>query len=331
MHDGLPWSHAHVPAHPEPRPGRGPGRRTRSRASPSSPARPAPASRSWWMPCPSWWAPGATATWCARAPNGPWWRPVAEGGFEAWRAFLAERGLPEEQPVVLRREIAAGGRSRAWLNGGACSLADLREAGRIWMRLTSQHDHQSLMAEERHLGLLDEVLGIRPDLAREAAEVREAQARLAARKRSESQRGRAPGVAGGADRRPGQAGPPSRGMGSAARRSASPCATRCTWKQPSGRAPRRCARPCASWRTRTGPRPAPPPSSPRPRPRWTGPALGPAGTGGSPGPGPGPGHPLVPGGRGPHRGPGDPPGPVREAGPPPPLRARRARRPASRP
>ena len=113
---------------------------------------------------------------------------VAEGGFEAWRAFLAERGLPEEQPVVLRREVSAGGRSRAWINGGACSLADLREAGRIWMRLTSQHDHQSLMTEERHLGLLDEVLCLRPDLAREAAEVREAQARLAARQRSESQR-----------------------------------------------------------------------------------------------------------------------------------------------
>jgi DNA repair protein RecN (Recombination protein N) len=57
------------------------------------------------------------------------------------------------------------------------------------MRLTSQHDHQSLMAEERHLGLLDEVLGIRPDLSPEATGVKEAQARLAARKRSESQRG----------------------------------------------------------------------------------------------------------------------------------------------
>jgi DNA repair protein RecN (Recombination protein N) len=114
---------------------------------------------------------------------------VADGNFGAWSGFLAERGLPEEQPVVLRREVAASGRSRAWINGGACSLADLREAGRIWMRLTSQHDHQSLMAEERHLGLLDEVLGLRPDLGGECAQVREAQARLAARKRSESQRG----------------------------------------------------------------------------------------------------------------------------------------------
>ena len=114
---------------------------------------------------------------------------VAEGSFDAWEAFLAERGLPAEQPVVLRREVTSNGRSRAWINGGACSLTDLREAGRIWMRLTSQHDHQSLMAEDRHLGLLDEVLGIRPDLSAPTAEVKEAQARLAARKRSESQRG----------------------------------------------------------------------------------------------------------------------------------------------
>lgn len=113
---------------------------------------------------------------------------VVDGAFEAWRAFLSDRGLPEEQPVVLRREVAANGRSRAWINGGACSLTDLREAGRIWMRLTSQHDHQSLLAEDRHLGLLDEVLGIHPDLSAQAGAVREAQARLAARKKSESQR-----------------------------------------------------------------------------------------------------------------------------------------------
>ena len=106
---------------------------------------------------------------------------VADGSFGAWQGFLAGRGLPEEQPVVLRREVAANGRSRAWINGGACSLTDLREAGRIWMRLTSQHDHQSLMAEERHLGLLDEGLGIRPELQDLGPAVREAQARLAAR------------------------------------------------------------------------------------------------------------------------------------------------------
>jgi len=112
---------------------------------------------------------------------------VVEGRFEAWRTFLLDRGLPEEQPVVLRREVGQG-RSRSWINGASCSLGDLREAGRLWMRLTSQHDHQSLLGEERHLTLIDEVLGIEPCLEAEAVAVREAEAALKARRRSEAER-----------------------------------------------------------------------------------------------------------------------------------------------
>ena len=113
---------------------------------------------------------------------------VVEGSFEAWRAFLETRGLPDELPVVLRREVGTNNRSRGWINSAACSMADLREAGRIWMRLTSQHDHQSLLSEERHLALLDETLGIQADLSAEAGAVREAEARLKARRRSEAER-----------------------------------------------------------------------------------------------------------------------------------------------
>lgn len=113
---------------------------------------------------------------------------VIEGRFEAWTLFLEARGLPGEQPVVLRREVSAAGRSRAWINGAACALGDLREAGRLWMRLTSQHDHQSLMAEERHLSLLDEVLGLEADLGAEAEALRGAEGALKARRRSEQAR-----------------------------------------------------------------------------------------------------------------------------------------------
>ncbi len=113
---------------------------------------------------------------------------VVEGRFEEWAAFLSERGFPEEQPVVLRREVSSAGRSRAWINGSACALADLREAGRLWMRLASQHDHQSLLSEERHLALLDEVLGLDPDLTEAVQAVREADLVLKARRRSESER-----------------------------------------------------------------------------------------------------------------------------------------------
>ena len=112
---------------------------------------------------------------------------VVEGPFETWQAFLAGRGLPEEQPVVLRREVGSG-RSRAWINGASVALGDLREAGRLWMRLTSQHDHQSLLGEDRHLALVDEVLGITPDLEPLVAAVREAEAALKARQRSEAER-----------------------------------------------------------------------------------------------------------------------------------------------
>ncbi|MCE1230025.1 MAG: DNA repair protein RecN [Firmicutes bacterium] len=113
---------------------------------------------------------------------------VVEGAFEGWSAFLEGKGLPLEQPVVLRREVGAQGRSRAWINGAPCNLGDLKEAGRLWMRLTSQHDHQSLLSEERHLALLDEALGLRPDLSALAEAVREAEAALKARRRSESER-----------------------------------------------------------------------------------------------------------------------------------------------
>ncbi|HWQ08920.1 MAG TPA: AAA family ATPase, partial [Holophaga sp.] len=113
---------------------------------------------------------------------------LVDGHFDAWSAFLAGRGLPEEQPVILRREVGTNNRSRSWINGAACTLGDLKEAGRIWMRLASQHDHQSLLSEERHLALFDETLGLQPELGPEAEAVREAEGRLKARRRSESER-----------------------------------------------------------------------------------------------------------------------------------------------
>jgi DNA repair protein RecN (Recombination protein N) len=115
---------------------------------------------------------------------------VVEGDALAWTAFLNDRGLPMEHPVVLRREVSAAGRSRAWINGSACALQDLRDASRLWIRLTSQHDHQALLGEERHLALLDEVMGLHPDLGGVATAVREAEAALAARRRSEADRER---------------------------------------------------------------------------------------------------------------------------------------------
>jgi DNA repair protein RecN (Recombination protein N) len=115
---------------------------------------------------------------------------VVDGSFENWDRLLKEKGLPPEQPVVLRREVGANGRSRAWINGSPVTLSDMRDASRIWLRLTSQHDHQSLLSEDRHLGLFDEIVGVCVDLSTEANAVKEAETRLRARKNSEANRER---------------------------------------------------------------------------------------------------------------------------------------------
>ncbi|MFM8430370.1 MAG: hypothetical protein ACKN95_05145, partial [Holophagaceae bacterium] len=85
---------------------------------------------------------------------------------------------------------SSAGRSRAWINQSVCSLGDLKEIGRLWMRLMSQHDHQNLLNEERHLALLDEVLGIEAELSPLVNQVQQDQLALRARQRSEADRER---------------------------------------------------------------------------------------------------------------------------------------------
>src|SRR4030088_2277240 len=55
-----------------------------------------------------------------------------EGVFdldEQLRLRFAERLAPDAEEVVLARRVGADGRTRAYLNGGSASVAELREAG----------------------------------------------------------------------------------------------------------------------------------------------------------------------------------------------------------
>ena len=56
-------------------------------------------------------------------------------GHPVW-AFLEEKGLPAEpgEDVVLRRQLGADGRSRAFVNDQAVGIAVLREIGRASCR-----------------------------------------------------------------------------------------------------------------------------------------------------------------------------------------------------
>ncbi len=75
------------------------------------------------------------------------------------RSWLAERDLDSEGPCILRRVITAEGRSRAYINGTPCPLADLKTLGELLIDIHSQHEHQSLLKPDNHRRLLDACAG----------------------------------------------------------------------------------------------------------------------------------------------------------------------------
>lgn len=70
---------------------------------------------------------------------------------------LEEAGIPWEpgEPLVVARTVGADGRSRAHVNGSLASLALLARLGEHLVEVSSQHQHQGLLREETHRGLLD--------------------------------------------------------------------------------------------------------------------------------------------------------------------------------
>ena len=69
---------------------------------------------------------------------------------------LAQHGLePEEGLLILRREIAASGRGRVWVNGAASTVSLLSELGAHLVDLHGQHEHQSLLQSRQQRALLD--------------------------------------------------------------------------------------------------------------------------------------------------------------------------------
>jgi DNA repair protein RecN (Recombination protein N) len=75
-------------------------------------------------------------------------------------SFLDERGIDADEPlVVLKREIASAGRTRAWVNGSAVSAALLAEIGRHLVNLHGQHEAQTLLDAESQRYILDAFAG----------------------------------------------------------------------------------------------------------------------------------------------------------------------------
>jgi len=81
------------------------------------------------------------------------------------RVTTVEAHLVESSgEVILRREITAQGRSRAFIDGVAVTSAALRERCSRVVELHGQHEHQRLLDPTTHLPLLDGVAGL-TDLA----------------------------------------------------------------------------------------------------------------------------------------------------------------------
>lgn len=76
------------------------------------------------------------------------------------KAWLCGRELEtDDEECILRRVITKEGRSRAFINGSPCTLADLKALGDTLADIHSQHEHQSLLKRDTHRKLLDEFAG----------------------------------------------------------------------------------------------------------------------------------------------------------------------------
>lgn len=107
-------------------------------------------------------------------------KATVEGVFDIGQrsdvsALADERGIEvDDDTLVLKREIAANGRGRAWINGTTVTASVLAEMGRELVNLHGQHDAQTLLDNESQRRILDAFGGAE----KQAALVRESHKEL---------------------------------------------------------------------------------------------------------------------------------------------------------
>lgn len=126
-------------------------------------------------------------------------RAVVEAVFEpedapALRASLEARGLEaDEAGLVIRREVAAEGAGRVFVNGSPSTVGTLKEILDDVVEIHGQHEHHGLLSTERHLDLLDtygDCAEARERVGEAHARVEGARGRLAALRETERERDR---------------------------------------------------------------------------------------------------------------------------------------------
>jgi len=88
----------------------------------------------------------------------------------AIHGLLDEHGLRlEDGLLILRREVAAAGRNRAWVGGSPATAGIVGELGKALVDLHGQHEHQTLLRPRDQRSILDAYGGAR-EVAEEVAE-----------------------------------------------------------------------------------------------------------------------------------------------------------------
>jgi DNA repair protein RecN (Recombination protein N) len=67
--------------------------------------------------------------------------------------WLEEQGFPVEDALLLRRTVDTEGRSRAWINGSAATMTQLKALANDLVDIHGQHAWQSLTRSEAVRGL----------------------------------------------------------------------------------------------------------------------------------------------------------------------------------
>ena len=95
-------------------------------------------------------------------------------GLATW---FGEREREFDGEVLIRRQLMANGRSKAWLNGSPVSLSELKELGAMLVNIHSQHAQQALLKPQFVMNWLDDMAGLKP-LAKQVSVAFETHTRL---------------------------------------------------------------------------------------------------------------------------------------------------------
>jgi DNA repair protein RecN (Recombination protein N) len=82
------------------------------------------------------------------------------GGNRRLRTFLEENDIEPTDELIVRRELAARGQSRCFVNDSPVTLGLQKQIGEFLVDLHGQHEHQSLLRPESHILLVDDFGGL---------------------------------------------------------------------------------------------------------------------------------------------------------------------------